>query len=81
MDPRSRDSAGTPAKHDVHCCSLSALVPTPRRANFGVHPQLHADDLKCVSNDPEVLLVAARFTSGYVRMVGQEPALGKYVFQ
>ena len=40
----------------------------------GVQPQLYADNLKCVSRDPELLLGAARFTTGYVRLVGQEPA-------
>ena len=39
----------------------------------GVQPQLYADSLKCVSWDPGVLLRAARFTTGYVRLVGQEP--------
>ena len=45
----------------------------------GVQPQLHADNLKCVSRDPGVLLRAARFTVGYVRLVGQEPAPSKCV--
>ena len=44
-----------------------------------MQPQLYADNLKCVSRDPEVLLGAARFTTGYVRLVGQEPALCKCV--
>ena len=43
--------------------------------NIWGQPQLYADNLKCVSRDPEVLLSAARFTTGYVRLVGQEPAL------
>ena len=43
----------------------------------GVEPQLHADNLKCVSGDPGLLLRAARFTTGYVRLVGQEPAHSK----
>ena len=42
-------------------------------------PQLYADNLKCVSRDPEVLLSAARFTTGYVQLVGQEPAPSKCV--
>ena len=49
-------------------------------AQEGVQPQLYADNLKCVSRDPGVLLRAARFTTGYVRLVGQEPALSKCVF-
>ena len=44
-----------------------------------VHPQLYADNLKCVSTDPVLLLNAARFTTGYVRLVGQEPAPRKCV--
>ena len=40
----------------------------------GSDPQLYADTLKCVSRDPGVLLRAARFTTDYVRLVGQEPA-------
>ena len=44
-----------------------------------VQPQLYADDLKCVSRDPGLLLNAARFTTGYVRLVGQEPAPSKCV--
>ena len=53
------------------CCYLSAQV--------GVQPQLYADNLKCVSQDPDLLLAAARFTTGYVWLVGQEPAPGKCV--
>ena len=48
-------------------------------SHFCVQPQLYADNLKCVSRDPEVLLGAARFTTGYVRLVGQEPVPGKCV--
>ena len=43
-------------------------------AQEGVEPQLYADNLECVLWDPGVLLRAARFTAGYVRLVGQEPA-------
>ena len=48
-------------------------------AQVGVEPQLYADNLKCTSRDPALLLHAARFTTGYVRLVGQEPAPGKCV--
>ena len=48
-------------------------------AQEGVEPQLYADNLKCVSGDPAALLRAARFTVGYVRLVGQEPAPRKCV--
>ena len=46
---------------------------------MGIQPQLHADNLKCVSGDPDLLLNAARFTAGYVRLVGQELAPSKCV--
>ena len=48
-------------------------------AHEGVQPQLYADNLKCVSRDPVFLLSAARFTTGYVRLDGQEPAPSKCV--
>ena len=48
-------------------------------AQVGVEPQLYADNLKCTSRDPELLLRAARFTTGYVRLVGQELAPSKCV--
>ena len=35
-------------------------------AHDGVQPQLYAGNLKCVSRDPNLLLHAARFTTGYV---------------
>ena len=46
-------------------------------AHGGVQPQLYADNLKCVSRDPDLLLNAARFPTDYVRLVGQEPASSK----
>ena len=46
---------------------------------MGVQPQLYADNLECVSRDPDLILNAARFTTGYVRLVGQEPAPCKCV--
>ena len=49
-------------------------------AQLGVRPQLYADNLKCLSSNPGLLLHAARFTTGYVRLVGQEPAPSKCVF-
>ena len=48
-------------------------------AQYGVSPQLYADNLKCVSRDSDLLLRAARFTTGYVRLVGQELAPSKCV--
>ena len=38
---------------------------------------MYADNLKCLSRDPDLLLAAARFTTGYVRLVGQELAPSK----
>ena len=40
---------------------------------------MYGDNLKCVSRDPDSLLAAARFTTGYVWLVGQEPASSKCV--
>ena len=48
-------------------------------AQCGVSPQLYADNLKCVSWDSDLLLRAASFTTGYVRLVGHEPAPSKCV--
>ena len=48
-------------------------------ARVGVEPQLYVDNLKCTSRDPVMLLHASRFTTGYVRLVGQEPSPGKCV--
>ena len=48
-------------------------------AQEGVQPQLYADNLMCVSWDLGVLLRTARFTAGYVWLVGQEPAPRKCV--
>ena len=48
-------------------------------AQEGVQPQLYADNLKCAARDPLVLLRAAEFTSGYVRLVGQELAPSKCI--
>ena len=50
-----------------------------RGAQSGVEPQFYADNLKCVSRDPDMLFNAARFTTGYVRLVGQELAPSKCV--
>ena len=43
-------------------------------AQDGVQLQLFADNLKCLSRSPDLLLHAARFTTKYVRLVGQENA-------
>ena len=70
-----------------HSCPLSVMfivslyLPWCRylAAQVGVQPQLYADNLKCLSRNPELLLHAARFTTQYVRLVGQEPAPSKCV--
>ena len=41
-------------------------------AQDGVSPQFFTNNLKCFSRDPGLLLRAAWFTTGYVRLVGQE---------
>ena len=48
-------------------------------AQVWIRPQLYADNLKCLSDNPDLLKHAARFTTGYVRLVGQEPAPSKCV--
>ena len=45
-----------------------------------VTPLLYADNLKCVSSNLGQMVSAARFTSAYVRLVGQEPAPSKCIF-
>ena len=45
----------------------------------GVTPHLYADNLKCVSSNPEALLSAARFTNLYIELVGQKAAPKKCV--
>ena len=45
----------------------------------GVKPQLYADNLKCVSGEPDDLLEAAKFTNTYIRLVGQAPAPSKCI--
>ena len=69
---------GVPFEHDVYCCLVLALGPYIA-AQEGVQPQLYADNLKCLSRDPGVLWLAARFTTDYVRLVVQEPAPSKCV--
>ena len=58
---------------------VALYLPWCRYLWAGVQPQLQADNPKCVSGDSGVLLRAARFTTGYVRLVGQEPAPSKCV--
>ena len=82
-EPWTRDG-GLSFEHYVHCGFVFALVSVHccswGRGGEGVQPQLYTDNLKCVSRDPDLLLNAARFTTGYVRLVGQERAPSKCVF-
>ena len=48
-------------------------------ATPAVRPQLYADNLKCTAECPGALFDAARFTSQYVRSVGQDVSPGKCV--
>ena len=80
-EPWTRDG-GIPQGRPLSMMSIVALyLPWCRylSAQVGVEPQLYADNLKCVSRDPDLLLNAVRFTTGYVRLVGQEPAPSKCV--
>ena len=44
-------------------------------AQVGGEPRLYADNLKCVSGDHHLLLIAARFTTGYVQETVDIPQL------
>ena len=80
-EPWTRDG-GIPSGCSLSMMFIVALyLPWCRylSAQVGVQPQFYADNLKCVSRDPDLLLSAARFTTGYVRSVGQELAPSKCV--
>ena len=53
-------------------CIVALYLPWSRylAAQVGVQPQLYADNLKCLSRNPDLLLSAAWFTTTYVRLVG-----------
>ena len=63
----------------VYFCMLLGSLLRCLSAQVGVRPLLYADNLKCLSGNPGLLLHAGRFTTGYVRLVGQEPAPSKCV--
>ena len=67
---RTRDG-GIPQRCPLGMMFIVALyLPWSRYfAQEGVEPQLYDDILKCVSRDPGVLLRAAWFSTGYVRLV------------
>ena len=78
-EPWTRDG-GIPQGCPLSMMFIVALyLPWCRYLAAQVQPQLYADNLKCVSRDPDLFLNAARFTTGYVRLVGQEPAPSKCV--
>ena len=58
---------------------VALYVPWCRRLEGipSVNPQLYADNLKCSSDCPRALFVAAGFTVQYVRAVGQDFSPGK----
>ena len=62
--------------------SLALYLPWCRALESipGVWPQLYADSPRCVSGSLAALLGVARFTSMYIRLVGQEAAPKKCVF-
>ena len=80
-EPWTRDG-GIPQGRPLSMMFIVALyLPWCRylAAQVGLEPQFYADNLRCVSGDPDLLLNAARFTTGHVRLVGQEPAPSKCV--
>ena len=74
--PWTRDG-GIPQGCPLSIMFIVALYLPYLEAQVGVQPQLYADNFKCVSRDPGVFLSAARFTTGYFWLVGQEPAPSK----
>ena len=81
-EPWTRDG-GIPQGCPLSMMSIVALyLPWCRYLHElpEVTPQLYADNLKCVSSNPGKLLRAARFTTAYVRLVGQEPAPSKCMY-
>ena len=60
------------SEYDVHSCTLSFLVQ-------GSRPNFMLIILSVCLRDPDLLLRAAKFATGYVRLVGQEPAPSKCV--
>ena len=75
-EPWTRDGGVPQGCHLSMMFIVALYLPWCRylSAQEGVEPQLYADNLKCVSRDPDLLLNATRFTTGNVRLVGQEPA-------
>ena len=72
--PWARDGGipqGCPLEYDVHCSLLlfTFLGVDTLALSVVSSLQLYADNLKCVSLDPGLLLRTARFTTGYVRQL------------
>ena len=75
-------SGGIPQDCPLSMVFIGVLsVPWCRRleAMPALRPQLRADNLKCCAKCPGALFDAARFTTEYVRTVGQDVSPGKCV--
>ena len=68
-----------PRRPRTGCHVIHMVLSTRRSTRCGSLPNFMVDNLKCVSRDPGLLLRAARFTTSYVRLVGQDPAPNKCV--
>ena len=79
LDPGWWNPTGMFVEYDVFFVALHFPWCRYLEAQWWFMRQLHADNVKCVSSDPEVSSIASRFAAGYVRLVGQELALGKCV--
>ena len=64
----------------VMISSVKVVLLRHLESLFDVKPQLYADNLKCSAERPGAFFDSARFSTGYVRLVGQEPAPSKCVF-
>ena len=70
---------------ELHYTDKDRKTPLPQPVLFSLYEEElggrrpYADNLKCTSRDPDLLLNVARFTTGYVRLVGQEPAPSKCI--
>ena len=81
-EPWNRDgsfSSGLSSEHDVHCCVVFAMVSVFICSWRGFSHSCMLIILNVFLRIPDLLLNAARFTTGYVRLVGQEPAPSKCV--
>ena len=70
---------GMSFEHDVYCCLVFALVSVSGCSGGSMASAVCSIILSVLQGTPGLLLHAARFTTGYVRLVGQEPAPSKCV--